>query len=51
MKKRVIKIISFFTTPIVILALYACVSIREVPDCIYTENEMQVLATLKDVSP
>ena len=51
MKKRVIKIISFFTTPMVILALYACLSIRDVPDCIYTENEMQVLATLKDVSP
>ncbi|MBE6048446.1 MAG: SpoIVB peptidase [Clostridium sp.] len=51
MKKRVLKVISLFVTPIVILALYVCLSIRDVPDCIYTENELQVVATLKDVSP
>lgn len=51
MKTRVMKIISLFVTPILILVLCACLSIKDVPDCIYTENEMQVLATLKDVSP
>lgn len=51
MKKRALKIISLFVTPILILALYTCLSIKDVPDCIYTENEMQVIATLKDVSP
>lgn len=51
MKKRVFKIISLFVTPILILALVACLSIRDVPDCIYTENEMLVVSTLKDVSP
>lgn len=51
MKKRVFKIISLFVAPILILALCACLSIKDVPDCIYTENEMQVLGTLKDVSP
>lgn len=51
MKKRVLKTLSLFVTPVLILALYTCLSIRDVPDCIYTENEMQVLATLKDVSP
>ncbi|MBE6052046.1 MAG: SpoIVB peptidase [Clostridium sp.] len=48
MKKRVLRTISLIATPILILALVTCLSVKNVPDTIYTRDEMQVLASLKD---
>ncbi len=46
--KKLLRTISLITTPILILAFITCLSVKDVPDIVYTRDEMQVLASLKD---
>ena len=51
MKKTILKGISLIITPILILALATYIVLRDVPDRLYTQNEVEVMSVIPDVGP
>lgn len=51
MKKTILKKISVLVTPILILSIMTCFSIKDVPEYVYTNDELQVISSLKNVAP
>lgn len=51
MKKRLFKVLTLSIAPILILALSTCIMLRNVPDHLYTKNEMEVMSVMPDVGP
>ncbi|MGL4108129.1 SpoIVB peptidase [Clostridium sp. LP20] len=51
MMKTILKGISLIITPILILALATYVMLRNVPDHLYTQNEIEAMSVIPDVGP
>lgn len=51
MKNRIFKGITLITAPILILALAMTMMLRNVPDHLYTQNELEVMSVIPDMSP
>lgn len=51
MKKNIFKGIILLVTPILILSIMTCFSLKDIPEYIYTNNELQVISSLKNVAP
>jgi stage IV sporulation protein B len=51
MKKNIFKGISVLVTPILILSIMTCFSLKDIPRYVYTNDELQVVSSLKDLAP
>lgn len=51
MKIKVLKIFTIIMTPLLILALITAITLRNVPNSIYTKNEQSVMAIIPEVGP
>ena len=51
MKKNIFKTMSVLITPILILSIMTCFSLKDIPKSVYTNDELQVISSLKDVAP
>lgn len=51
MMKNLFKGISVLVTPILILSIMTCASLKDIPKKIYTNDELQVISSLKSVAP
>ena len=51
MKKNIFKGIIVLVTPILILSIMTCFSIKDIPEYLYTNDELQVISSLKNVAP
>jgi len=51
MKKKIFKGINLLVTPILILSIITCFSLKDVPKYVYTNDEIQVMSSLKAVAP
>ncbi|PRR82973.1 SpoIVB peptidase precursor [Clostridium vincentii] len=51
MKKNILKKTSMLIAPILILSIITCFSIKNIPKYVYTNNELQVMTSLKAVAP
>ena len=51
MKKKVVKHISFLVTSILMLVLIAVFTLRDMPDKVYTNNEIETTSVFDNISP
>ena len=51
MKKRIIKSISFFMTFIVLLMLTTIFTLKDMPDKVYTNQDVETTSVFKDINP
>ena len=51
MKIKVLKIFTIIMTPLLILALITAITLRNVPNSIYTKNEQSVMTIIPEVGP
>lgn len=51
MNKKLFKGISLFVTPVLILIILACFSLRDIPDVVHSKEDLQVIASLQGSKP